>query len=164
MLAVTKFSKRSLSLKIILHIIVIVNYYFQGDDDMYECQDCGHIFEVAAKVTERHGLDTPPFEEYGVCPACSSQFFRKAEVPHCRCCGARLPAGITEYCNETCRKRGTELRMLEEARMNQRRTDPLHVLVRQIDEYNRIHNTRYSYGQYVALILPRLKGKKKRDI
>lgn len=131
---------------------------------MYECQDCRHIFDVAKKITERHGLDTPPYEEYGVCPACGSGYFHRITVLHCRCCGARLPTGKSEYCNEACRKRGIEMRKRDEMRQHRRRNDPIQVLVRQIDEYNRVHNTRYSYGQYVALILPRLKGKNKNDI
>lgn len=130
---------------------------------MYECQDCRHIFDVAKRIVDKHELDTPPYEEHGVCPSCGSSYYHKIAVLHCRCCGARLSPGKSEYCNDSCRKRGIELRKIEQIQRRVRQTAPIEVLVRQIDEYNRLHNTRYSYGQYVALILPKLKGNNKRD-
>jgi hypothetical protein len=34
--------------------------------------------------------------------------------------------------------------------------NPLAFLVREVEEYNQKHNTRFSYGQYVTLIKPKL--------
>ena len=131
---------------------------------MYECQDCGHIFEFTVLSIEKHGLDTPPFEKFGKCPVCSSGFFREIKRAHCRCCGARLPLGRIDYCDEYCRKRGNELWKREALRRTKHNTDPLTILLKQIDEYNKLHSTRYSYGQFVALVLPTIKkGGKKND-
>ena len=38
---------------------------------MYVCKECGHLFEEPRKMVERHGLDSPPYEEFNVCPSCS---------------------------------------------------------------------------------------------
>ena len=40
---------------------------------MLICLDCGAIFEQARIVFERHGLDTPPYEELLVCPRCEAE-------------------------------------------------------------------------------------------
>ena len=125
---------------------------------MYECQDCGHHFKFFVQDSEKHGLNTPPYEKYGKCPVCSSGYIREVKVAHCRYCGARLPAGKTDYCNEDCRTRGNELWKREAIRKNLRNTDPLVIMMKQTEEYNRIHGTNYSYGQFVAFILPDIKG------
>ena len=123
---------------------------------MYKCQDCGNIFDAALIYTEQHGLDTPPYEKRSACPNCKGEFLFEAPVRHCRCSGAKLKANAGEYCDDTCRKKDARLRALEVARKNKRASDPLWVMVREVAEYNREHSTRYSYGQYVALIKPRL--------
>ena len=35
---------------------------------MLICGECGSLFERARTIVERHGLDTPPYEELLVCP------------------------------------------------------------------------------------------------
>lgn len=37
---------------------------------MFVCGDCGAAFEKPLRSVERHGLDTPPYEELDVCPSC----------------------------------------------------------------------------------------------
>lgn len=37
---------------------------------MYQCNNCGAVFEDPKAVYESHGLDYPPFEKIYVCPAC----------------------------------------------------------------------------------------------
>ena len=37
---------------------------------MLICGECGSLFERARTIVERHGLDTPPYEELLVCPCC----------------------------------------------------------------------------------------------
>lgn len=41
---------------------------------MYRCGSCGHEFseDEFDFVTETHGLDTPPYERFAVCPRCGS--------------------------------------------------------------------------------------------
>lgn len=41
---------------------------------MYKCLDCDCIFENPKKFIERHGLDTPPYEEFFGCPVCGGSF------------------------------------------------------------------------------------------
>lgn len=41
---------------------------------MYRCLDCGNKFETPKRYVERHGFDTPPFEEYHGCPKCGGAF------------------------------------------------------------------------------------------
>ena len=123
---------------------------------MYECQDCGHRFNNPLRLCEKHNLPSPPFEYFDACPACKSTFLRKVKVFHCRCCGARLPVGKTEYCDENCMQRGKKLWMRDSARKNRILTDPLNVIVRQLEEYNRANQTKYSYGQFVGIVLPKL--------
>ncbi len=52
---------------------------------MLICLDCGAIFEQARIVFERHGLDTPPYEELLVCPRCESTEIHPAH--RCDVCG-----------------------------------------------------------------------------
>ena len=52
---------------------------------MLICLDCGAIFEQARIVFERHGLDTPPYEELLVCPRCESTEIHPAY--RCDVCG-----------------------------------------------------------------------------
>lgn len=126
---------------------------------MFYCKSCGYEFDHADVTYETHGLQSPPFEEICVCPACrSTDFFEKSST-HCRCCGSRLPAGAKDYCCETCRTRGEKLWKKERKRRNVLSQSPLNLLVKEVDAYNRKNGTNYSYGQYVALIQP--KGRKK---
>lgn len=37
---------------------------------MLICGECGSLFERGRTIVERHGLDTPPYEELLVCPCC----------------------------------------------------------------------------------------------
>ncbi len=66
---------------------------------MYKCLDCGHLFEEGeqARVRETHGLDTPPYEEYSVCPRCKGDY---QEVEPCKICGGYDVKIGEEYCDE----------------------------------------------------------------
>ena len=68
-------------------------------------------------------------------------------------CGAKLPAGASSYCDEGCRIKGEKMRRREALRRKREHSLPLNVIIRQLEEYNRINGTSYSYGQYVALVL-----------
>lgn len=40
----------------------------------YRCEDCGREFDDPAKWVERHGLDTPPYEQFYGCPYCYGNY------------------------------------------------------------------------------------------
>ncbi len=126
---------------------------------MYYCPDCGCEFEKAEVYTETHGLASPPFEECRCCPNCGSGGFRLKTSSHCRCCGARLAPGEKEYCSDVCRKRGEEMWSRELKKRKLRRKSSLNRIIAELTEYNQRNHTDYSYGQYVTLIRPHLKGK-----
>lgn len=53
---------------------------------MYRCENCGHLFEEGEQAVweERHGLDTPPYEQWSGCPICKGGY---EEVRQCKECG-----------------------------------------------------------------------------
>ena len=51
---------------------------------MYICLDCGRIFEESSHFTDKHGLDSGPYEEYDGCPQCGGAY---VEAHRCDCCG-----------------------------------------------------------------------------
>lgn len=127
---------------------------------MFYCDNCGASFDAAKKVLETHGNTTPPFEKNLVCPFCNSDSFHEKSNTHCRCCGAKLKSTDTDYCSDTCRIRGIKLRERERKRKRLLSTHPINEVIRQLEIYNKEHNTNYSYGQFVALILPKKKAPK----
>jgi hypothetical protein len=70
---------------------------------MFICYECEHIFDEPKIWTEKHGMDTPPYEHYSGCPFCGGAF---TETYKCECCGnwivgeyAELADG-SRYCEE----------------------------------------------------------------
>lgn len=53
---------------------------------MFKCCECGHLFEEGEQAVweERHGLDTPPYEQWSGCPICKGGY---EEVNQCKECG-----------------------------------------------------------------------------
>lgn len=51
---------------------------------MYICQSCGALFDEPRRISERHGLDYGPYEEWYCCPICGGDF---AETTTCCDCG-----------------------------------------------------------------------------
>ena len=47
---------------------------------VYICLDCGETFEEPKRYTETHGLDSPPYEEWNVCPYCGGATTYKCDV------------------------------------------------------------------------------------
>ena len=47
------------------------------------CLECGTLFDEPRKFVERHGLDSPPYEEYGGCPACGGAYTRTVSCDGC---------------------------------------------------------------------------------
>lgn len=69
---------------------------------MYCCMDCGHLFIELGRFIDTHGLDTPPYEEYGGCPECGGAY---AETYQCSCCGEYITSNYVKvederYCDE----------------------------------------------------------------
>lgn len=116
---------------------------------MYCCKDCGKKFEKPKIMYDEHGFKSPPYEKYYVCPVCKSENFSEKQVNHCKCCGARISEG-KEYCDSTCRNRGERMWRLQSLRNEKNNKNPVVLAVREVEEYNRIHNTELSYGQYFA--------------
>lgn len=52
---------------------------------MFKCESCGHLFEEGEQAVweERHGLDTPPYEQWDGCPVCKGGY---EEVRQCKEC------------------------------------------------------------------------------
>ncbi len=127
---------------------------------MFYCLNCGGEFEKADTIYHTHSLINPPFEPQDVCPYCKSDNIKTKETKHCRCCGAKITDGEKEYCSSACKKRGEELWRREANRRIASRNSPINKILRELNEYNKENNTKYSYGQYVAIIRPTLKRKK----
>ncbi len=127
---------------------------------MYNCLECGCEFKNPIKLTETHALSTPPYELIYVCPNCKSTDFAEKKVSHCRCCGAKLSDQKTDYCSDACKIKGEKLWLKEINRKKLLSDSPLFRLVREVDNYNARNNTKYSYGQYVALVKAKKRGKK----
>lgn len=123
---------------------------------MYYCQNCRSEFETPDIITETHGLSSPPFEKTCVCPFCNSTDFTKITVRYCHACGARLYGDNDVYCNDSCRLTATRLQEKETKRRKALEESPLKILIREVEKYNNEHNTKFSYGQYVTLIKPKL--------
>ena len=126
---------------------------------MYHCKDCNRKFNTPKKVLETHGQTAPPFEVFYLCPFCSSTNFNKIIVSYCKCCGRRLNDPSDYYCSENCRSNAIKLKHKEVLRKQALATNPLNVLINEVEKYNNEHKTKYSYGQYIAIIRPKLRGR-----
>ncbi len=129
---------------------------------MYYCKNCGNDFEEPEKSYETHNFSDTPFELFYVCPYCKSRNFYEKNLTHCRCCGSRLPKDAKEYCCDACKIKGERLWRRELKKRHLEFNSPLQMVVRECSIYNKTNGTNYSYGQYVALIRPKLlrEGKK----
>lgn len=119
---------------------------------MYICIDCGYCFSEAEKIIERHGLSFPPYETVNVCPACKSENYHKQNKDYCRYCGAKLKNGVVDYCSPRCRQRGKSAWLKQKRKRKQLTESDVFKAVRRLDAYNCINKTKYSYGQYTALV------------
>lgn len=122
---------------------------------MYICKDCKKRFLTPRIFSEPRGDDGFTFERFAICPNCNSDNIEQIEVNYCKCCGKRLPEGKKDYCNNRCRVKGQKMWIKELRRRREIKNDPLFETVLSLDEYNKEHGTRYSYGQFVSLILPK---------
>ena len=50
---------------------------------MLICLDCRRLFEEPKQCVETHGLDTPPYEVFYVCPYCGGDFIEARKCDSC---------------------------------------------------------------------------------
>ncbi len=127
---------------------------------MYICHDCNTPFSLPEKITEKHGLNCPPYETISVCPYCKSQNFELKKREFCRYCGVRLPKNKTDYCSDSCEKRGEKLFSKQQNHKQKILNSTIYKAVRQVENYNKEYRTRLSYGQFFALYKKKNGGKK----
>ena len=68
---------------------------------MYICKECGFVFDEPKELVETHGLSTPPYETWYVCPNCNDTAI--CEAQECERCGtvcAELSKGLCDVCYE----------------------------------------------------------------
>ena len=59
----------------------------QLPSEPYVCVECGSVFRKVKHYTERHGLDSPPYEHYSGCPVCGGAY---VPVKYCDCCNREI--------------------------------------------------------------------------
>ena len=116
---------------------------------MYCCQDCGVEFIYVEVVFEKHNLDSPPYERVKRCPRCHSTNYKEKEESFCGYCGRRIMNG-KEFCGEFCRNSAVAEQKRAEERKIKYETSPVILALKEVEEYNHIHKTKYSYGEYFA--------------
>ncbi len=125
---------------------------------MYICTDCGRKFEKFDLFFEEHGFDEPPFEGVAVCPFCNSSKIKENKIRRCHHCGIIL-TDRRDFCSDSCRNAGMKLWRYEQRRRRRNAVDPINMITLELEDYNRRNKTCYTYGQYVARILPSISGK-----
>jgi len=129
---------------------------------MFYCPDCTAQFTKPDVIYEKHGLSSPPFEVIYTCPFCQGTAFYEKITSHCRCCGAKLKGAKSDYCSKECFEKGKKLWLMEQKRRKRIKSDPINEIIHELKEYNLMNNTNYSYGQYIAIIKPKLKAEKEK--
>ena len=75
----------------------------ETQNDEFVCVDCGCVFQEPRRITETHGLDSLPYEEFSVCPKCGGSY---VPVKRCDHCSEYITDGYVEiadgkrYCEE----------------------------------------------------------------
>jgi hypothetical protein len=57
-------------------------------ETMFICNECGFVFEEPKEYFETHGLSTPPYERWLVCPNCEDNDI--VEAIECFRCGSLI--------------------------------------------------------------------------
>lgn len=127
---------------------------------MYQCQDCDYEFLYSDSITERHNMQSPPYEKISVCPKCKSQNFSELRNRYCKYCGRKLKENETQYCSKECRRKGEIMWREQARRKNLYEKSSIISVTRQLEAYNKAHNTKYTYGTFVSEIL----SKKKQEV
>lgn len=119
---------------------------------MYYCPHCKTEFRKSKKIIDSHNLDSPPFEKFMCCPYCSNTNIKIIESKHCKCCGAKLEINESDYCSVECEKRGRKLLDRKLKKDLKEYSNPINVIIKELNEYNQKNKTNYSYGQYIAYV------------
>lgn len=61
----------------------------------YTCLSCGECFDKPFRWKERHGLDTPPYEEHSGCFYCGEAYTRTIL---CDACGQPITGNYVKIC------------------------------------------------------------------
>lgn len=117
---------------------------------MYECLNCGKTGNIPLIDYQRHDLTLPPWEAVLRCPKCKSTELKHIPKTFCGFCGQETKEG-KKYCNHICEKLGEEYRKKQEEKRRLIQQFDVTRAIAEVDEYNRLHNTDYSYGKYFAL-------------
>ena len=123
---------------------------------MYYCTDCKMFIEDPKFKKRREKGKTV---SHALCPVCKGELIVSAPE-YCRYCGTRLTGDEKDgFCTDNCRRLGRRLWTKEIRRRKKIKDDPIARILRMLTSYNREHNTKYSYGQFVSLVLPGLDRK-----
>lgn len=89
------------------NVLLYIQNKMIGDGEMFICKECGNVFEEPIRWEERHGLDTPPFEQHIGCPYCQGAY---VEAYRCDCCDYWIDGTYIKtsdgkrFCEECCVK------------------------------------------------------------
>lgn len=116
---------------------------------MFKCKKCGAVFNSCDTFMERYYPTVLPVSGHKHCPECKSDRVGLYEGKFCACCGIRIEEW-QEYCSPDCERLAKILKEREEKRKKLVRSFELSLAVREVEDYNRTHGTRLSYGEYFA--------------
>lgn len=126
---------------------------------MYYCTDC-NIYVEDPKL--KNFKIAGERKKKALCPVCEKELIIAAPE-YCRYCGKRLKENSPDaYCDDYCRRLGRKLWTKEINRRKKIKENPIARILRMLTAYNNEHDTKYSYGQFVSLILPKLDKKGRR--
>ena len=120
-----------------------------GGKNMFKCKKCGAVFNSCDTFMERYYPTVLPVSGHKHCPECKSDRVGLYEGKFCACCGIRIEEW-QEYCSPDCERLAKILKEREEKRKKLVRSFELSLAVREVEDYNRTHGTRLSYGEYFA--------------
>lgn len=115
---------------------------------MYECKKCKAEFSLpVVELAPSGDLN----EAVTYCPNCMSVHIRKIEVKKCAFCLKETALKGEKYCSDICRKFGEESEKRSAENQKKKQAFDVAKAIKEVDEFNKIHRTNYSYGQYFAL-------------
>lgn len=126
---------------------------------MYYCTDCKMFIEDPVYRTVKKGAEK---RRRALCPVCRGELIISAPE-YCRYCGNRLTGSERDgFCTDACRRLGRKLWTKEMRRRKKIKDDPIARVLRMLAAYNLEHHTKYSYGQFVSLVLPKIERRVKK--
>lgn len=73
--------------------------HLETQSEAFICVDCSCIFHEPKLIVEKHGLDSPPYEIFAVCPQCGGSF---TETKRCDFCNEYIVGSYVEIENGHC--------------------------------------------------------------